>query len=395
MDKINTSHQVLKTPSIIPLSSPGSDSNYLDWAMILRIHFRASGVGYLISKDSQKPNQETITQDNLAVCSVISRSITASNFQFIRKHKESAVGMWNALRDAHQDNSSRGRMYWLRKLLLTRLNDKEMTTHLSEIVSYGEKLSSLITADNPLTADDLQLTAILLSLPDNWLSCVSSMMNKESVPPAKLIAALKQEHLCCQTRNEDALANSAKLHQPKGSTIHNRTTDNRSPRTYFCTHFNVKGHSFSRCTEVQKLLQQLKRTNNKPKNRSGTSEPKSANANLIKTNSSDIDSDSDDFSDSQVIIHAGSAAVCNLINTITNPQKDFNLDSGCSVSMTPYSDQVKNRTSDNTVIRLADGSTILSTEKGIIPFRFGHLKLWLLLIFMIHYSLSQTSATQD
>lgn len=263
MEELQTGHPVLKTPSIIPLNLPGSESNYIDWAMILCIHFRVSVVSYILTDDSTKTNPETLSQDNLAVCSVISRAILPANFQYIQKHEENALGMWKALKEAHQDNSLGGRMYWLRKLLLTKLNNKDMPTHLSKIVSYGEKLGSLITPENPLTTDDLQSTAILLSLPDDWVGCVSSMMNEESVPSSKIITALKQEHLRRQTRIEDEIVHSvntknlAKAHS-KGKSTQN---PNVYTRTYYCTHCKTEGHSFSRCPEVLLIMEQSKRNN--------------------------------------------------------------------------------------------------------------------------------------
>ncbi|KNZ49263.1 uncharacterized protein VP01_5110g1, partial [Puccinia sorghi] len=40
---------------------------------------------------------------------------------------------------------------------------------------------SLLTTDKPLTADDVHAAALLSSIPQDWLHCVSALMNQDNV----------------------------------------------------------------------------------------------------------------------------------------------------------------------------------------------------------------------
>jgi hypothetical protein len=73
--------------------------------------------------------------------------------------------------------------------------DDDLITHLDNMAKTFERLSALVTAESPLTPDDIYSTSILTSLPQDWLSCVSSMMNEPRINPSRLIDALKAEHL--------------------------------------------------------------------------------------------------------------------------------------------------------------------------------------------------------
>jgi hypothetical protein len=45
--------------------------------------------------------------------------------------------------------------------------------------------------------------------------------------------------------------------------------------------------------------------------------------------------------------------------------KDINIDSGCSMSMTPYLSDIDKPTVDNTPVRLADHSSVKATHRGL------------------------------
>jgi hypothetical protein len=73
------------------------------------------------------------------------------------------------------------------------MSGDNVESHIDELAGYAERLNSLTSTTNPLTADDVHAAALLISLPDDWLHCVSSLMNKERVLSAKVVTALKQE----------------------------------------------------------------------------------------------------------------------------------------------------------------------------------------------------------
>jgi hypothetical protein len=102
----------------------------------------------------------------LAVVSVLTSTVDPCNLRFIRDYKENAAGMWAALRAAHQDASTGGRMYWLRKLVLSRMSGDDVESHIDKMAGYTERLNSLISTANPLTANNVHAAALLISLPD-------------------------------------------------------------------------------------------------------------------------------------------------------------------------------------------------------------------------------------
>jgi hypothetical protein len=86
-------------------------------------------------------------------------------------------------------------MYWLCKLIQTRMTGDDIDSHIEKMGTYAENLNALVSTKNPLTADNIHSTAMLFLLPDNWLHCVSSIMNEEQVSLTWVIAALKAKSL--------------------------------------------------------------------------------------------------------------------------------------------------------------------------------------------------------
>jgi hypothetical protein len=71
--------------------------------------------------------------------------------------------MWEALREAHQDSSSGGRMYWIQKLIQSKMSSYNVEAHIEEMSTVAEKLNALITPNNPLTADNPLFHSLNLS----------------------------------------------------------------------------------------------------------------------------------------------------------------------------------------------------------------------------------------
>jgi hypothetical protein len=69
-------HPTLKLTGVEQLKPPGSESNYLDWSWILKIHFTATNVDYVINdKPEDAKAKANWARDNKAVCGVISQTI--------------------------------------------------------------------------------------------------------------------------------------------------------------------------------------------------------------------------------------------------------------------------------------------------------------------------------
>jgi hypothetical protein len=113
---------------------------------------------------------------------VISKTIHPANICNIRHLKNNGRGLWNTLKHAHQDSSTSGIMYWLKKLTSARMTGDNLEAHLAKMATAFNFLSLRVTDKRPLTPNDIYATSILTSLPSKWLSCVSSMTNEPRVP---------------------------------------------------------------------------------------------------------------------------------------------------------------------------------------------------------------------
>jgi transposase InsO family protein len=370
-------HPTLKLTGVEQLKPPGSDSNYLDWSWILEIHFAATDVDYIINdKPELAKARATFDRDNKAVCGVISRTINPINIRNVRHLKNDARGLWDSLKKAHQDSSAGGVMYWLRKLTLSRMVDDDLLTHLDNMAKTFERLSALVTAESPLTPDDIYSTSILTSLPQDWLSCVSSMMNEPRVDPSRLIDALKAEHLRRKTRADDVTALESASSAKPSNQAKGKPRQAGQPVRH-CTYCNMDGHDLNRCGHVARLLENHKSSQNTSKpgvsssrsNKKGHKQPDTvakAGRTLAATlGGVDSTDDDDDFSGSEVEVTAGQAAISLSSGVASIPTGDANLDSGCSVSMTPDLSAVSFLKTNRTPVRLADHSLVEATHKGV------------------------------
>lgn len=94
------------------------------------------------------------------------------------------------------------------------MEGEDILTHIDTMANYYERLNSLVSKDKPLTADDVHSAALLSSIPQDWLHCVSSLMNQDGVKTTTIINALKNEHTRRQSHTEVvASVSSAKLNQ--------------------------------------------------------------------------------------------------------------------------------------------------------------------------------------
>jgi hypothetical protein len=118
-----------------------------------------------------------------------------SNYRYIHDFEEDAALMWLGLKNAHQDSTAGGRMFWLRKLVQATMTGDDIDAHINQLANYAEKLNVLISTKSPLTADKIHLTSLLISLPSNWINCVSAMMNEEQVSSTRVVPASKAESL--------------------------------------------------------------------------------------------------------------------------------------------------------------------------------------------------------
>ncbi|PLW24893.1 hypothetical protein PCANC_28174 [Puccinia coronata f. sp. avenae] len=185
------------------------------------------------------------------LCSVIAQTIESANIRSICHLHKDRRAIWNGLRAAHQDSSSGGVMYWMRKLFLSRHQGDDIEPHLEEMAKIFKRLNALTNPERPLTQDDFYTTAIFTSLSPDWLPCVSSLMNEPYAASRRVISALKQEGLRRKAQAEDILnpttASSAK-------TRSSSTPSNQGGAPKCCTFCNVDGHDLNTCFNTARIL---------------------------------------------------------------------------------------------------------------------------------------------
>jgi transposase InsO family protein len=253
---------------------------------------------------------------------------------------------------------------------------EDLSSHLDEMAKTYERLNALITTESPLTPEDIYSASILTSLPQDWLSCVSSMMNEQRVSPIKLIDALKAEELRRKTRSDDpSLLESASAAKANPNSKRKGTSAGNKPR--HCTYCDMDGHDLNNCGHVARMIHSHKSTSDKTdkqasSTRSSTksrfSHQPSAKAGRTSAailGGAEEENDESDFSGSELEVTAGQAAVSLSSTVFSNPSGDANLDSGCSVSMTPDLSAISRAKADSTPVRLADHSLVEATHKGV------------------------------
>ncbi|PLW21348.1 hypothetical protein PCASD_17205 [Puccinia coronata f. sp. avenae] len=215
----------LKVAGIPQLSAPDSSSNYLDWSFVVTVHLSSLNLAYLLKPVKLEDRPAKWAKDNADPC--------GSPFQ-----------------SAHIDSTAGGRIYWLRKLVTIRMSTDDVETHIKEMAICAERLNSLVTSDKPLTVDDIHAATLLGSLPVNWLHCVSSLMNKDSVTSSRIVAALKAESLRRKSRGEEDLSISVSKARA-ASTSKGRPARDKS---LFCTFCRIKGHDLAVCENAACIL---------------------------------------------------------------------------------------------------------------------------------------------
>jgi hypothetical protein len=251
----------------------------------------------------------------------------------------------------------------------------DINAHIEAMAICAKRLNSLVTPKKTLTADDIHSTALLTSLTNDWLPCVSALMNEDSV-----LSALKAKSLCRRDRREDNIsvsASKARANPSKGKPCFNEALH--------CSFCNRPGHDLSICDNAARVLSEHKanqfsnsgggshhpdasrdnqhRTgNNRPPARTNPSAKPSATAGQVT--GVDLFHDSyDDDSDFSVPERAGNTVVVSPL-TESASIADINIDSGCSISMTPHASTVDRPKPDSTSVRLADSSEVFATFRG-------------------------------
>ncbi|PLW21878.1 hypothetical protein PCANC_03359 [Puccinia coronata f. sp. avenae] len=205
----------------------------------------------------------------------------------------------------------------------------DIDSHIEKMGNYAEKLNALVSTKNPLTADNIHSTAMFFLLPDDWLHCVSSMMNEEQVSST-----------WCSGHDMAKCNNLAKV---------------------------IKDHKAQRHQEFL-----VRQSNDSSKSKPTTSkslskkatEPARAGLAAVVELDDFSGKDNDNLSGSKYLSYEVSrAAVTPLAGRISSiKNSDFNLDSRCSISMTLFISSINEAKKELIPIKLADNTVVNSTH---------------------------------
>jgi hypothetical protein len=147
------------------------------------------------------------------------------------------------------------------------MTGNNVDAHLDEMQQFFDQLKALITPDKPLTADDIYSASLLISLPDDWLPCVLSLMNEAKLLSAKVVTVLKAESLRHKSRQDEGKVVSASKAKANKSNNKGRPPHNNA---LYCTYCKRVGHDLKHCQTASRILNQnppTRRQENRPDGR--------------------------------------------------------------------------------------------------------------------------------
>lgn len=134
-----------------PLTAPGSDTNWLDWSYLVQNGLSLAELDHHIKEDVDiKDRPPTWKKENQRILVLLGSIVDQSNTRYIREGGDSAYVAWRNLRAAQEDETAGGCMYWLRKLILTRMEEDDIDKHIDTLLSAFNKLSCWCRSTTPL-----------------------------------------------------------------------------------------------------------------------------------------------------------------------------------------------------------------------------------------------------
>lgn len=349
---------------VSPLTAPESDSNWLDWSYLVHNGLSLAKLDHHISEEIEiKDRSPTWRKENQRILVLLGSIVDQSNTRYIREGGDNTFVAWKNLQAAHEDETAGGRMYWLRNLILTRMEEDDIDKHIETLLSAFDKLKSLISTDSPLTPDDILTTALFISLPSEWTPVVAPLMQRPSVKSTDVIRALRAE----STRKKSSL-----LHEQ--SEIQAARASSSVVDKKHCTHCDRDGHTLQECYTAAGILKKHKQDfkNSQTKSQGSSNKTKAGKTSVVTLGDKSDNGDSD--SGDSVPQGKSSASSARLNSTtasaVRGKPRDWLVDSGCGMAMSPQNKHVTDRSLDVSRIHLADDSIISSSHSGsaVLPF---------------------------
>lgn len=332
-----------------------------------RLHFRSAKLDHVLKRVDPKNKPPSWDDDNDTVCSQISQIVSDANYKHIRDFENDAAGMWERLRSTHQDHTSGGRVYWLQKLVLMRMEPgSDIEDHINHMHKVYERLNALVNAENPLTVDDIYATALLISIPEEWVSSINGLLLNPSTDSSTIIEALKRQSTYRKARSEKELT-EVSVSKAKASGKTPSASDDPSKERRFCTFCRRHGHDLLVCNNAQEILSKAKKEYGDSKRDEVSSSKlsdkgkskKLTKAAFVELGSSDSDDDDESVEAKSISVNASQV----------KQSDDINIDSGCGKSMTPHYHHLSQPVPKRVTVLLADDSIIKSTHVGSNRYR--------------------------
>jgi hypothetical protein len=227
---------------------------------------------------------------------------------------------------------------------------------------------------------------MLISLPADWLNCVWAMMNEEQVSSTCVIAALKAKSLCQKARGgkHDPIVVAAP------TVVTPPAANNNSKSCSFC---KQNGHDLTTCNNLAKVIKdhkaqrhqeflakqggdsssiKEKSSNSKSSSVKGKSQARAGLASVVELNDFSSNDDGNLSGSAYSSYEISRAADTSLASRISLAKaSDFNLDSGCSILMTPFISSINNMKTELIPICLADNTVVNYTHSGRFPIPLG------------------------
>lgn len=311
------------------------------------------------------------------VVSMLIQVVEEANFHYIRPSGMNARAVWLALEDAHEDHTSGGQMFWLQKLIMTKMEvGADAVEHIGKMTQLYYRLNALVTKEKPLTADEIFATCLLISLPADWLPPVSHLFQKATITSSEVTIALEREAV---RRSSKDVFDPVSVSQASVST-----------RCSFCRR---KGHDLSKCRAEAKILKesgdQRSNDNNSASSSSQNRSSRRTDSSQTENHKSSLDgrnqaavavpldlSDSNDSLSHQALTTRAfvlpSEVEQSSVKASLCRKQEWLADTGCSHIMSPDLEDIVDSHPSQVNIRLADHSTIKSTHQGFaaLPFKF-------------------------
>lgn len=357
----------LEATGLKSLSAPGENSNYNYWSFVMQTVIKGSSYGYVLKENQPYPLPPCDDQARCKVSALILRYVDQANIKYLSPHPDDPFNQWKALREAHQNASSGSVMFWLKKLVTLKMGDTNINTHLDSMSQDYQRFKSLVTEKNPLTADTVFATAVSLSLTPDWQPVLQPLLQTKNVTSYTVLKVLREEAVRQSISAEKSETIAAAKNKGKESVKDEKV----------CTHCGKTNHLIDDCRTLKakleryKLLKAEKAEAEDVKSKPSKNQLKQSKAAKAKAAAAISYASSDSEKSIDINSEISTAATIKANSTKTN---SWLIDSGTSQIMSPLNDVISSKKPDDTIISIANGTTVKSLSKGFVSLPFSNFE---------------------